>query len=81
MNTKSLLESDMESLVSLIDLRLSELAYDKPYQFATSFQPLDAQSDDYYAKLLMATGLSLEERVIFILSLAPYIKPEFLFCT
>lgn len=78
MKEKLLLHEDLNSLSHIITSRLKILKTGLQLEGDTYFEPLDQYLHDPYAQIVEATGLVPEERIVLILALAPYIKPEIL---
>lgn len=78
MKRKFLLHEDLKSLNHIINSRLKLLTTDLHIEEDTFFENLTNYSSDPYAEILKRTGLVAEERIVLILALAPYIKPEIL---
>lgn len=78
MNKKTLLNEDLKSLNNLIKIRLKELRTGLPLKGKSLFEKINTYSEDPYAKILEKTSLKIKERIVLILALAPYLKPEIL---
>lgn len=78
MDHKLLLHEDLKSLNHLINDRLKILAAGLHVEGNIVFEHLDDYSGEPYARVIETAGLGLEERIVLVLALAPYIKPEVL---
>ncbi|RYG15210.1 MAG: ATP-binding protein, partial [Chitinophagaceae bacterium] len=72
------LEQELNWLQQIIDIRIKSffnLAH--PHASIYDIEPPDISKDEsFYAEVLKRDNVSLEERIVLLLSLAPHIRPE-----
>ena len=73
------IEADLNWLSSLIDLRMKELTHaPEDSGFLAVAPPLHNSMPSHYSSLIQEYNLVVEERLLLILALAPYINPNVL---
>lgn len=79
-NNASVLKNELEWLRQLIDLRLRLYFKDDPPFETIADIPVPSlkNANSTYAQFVKSNHLEIAERIVLILSLAPYIKPEIL---